>query len=848
MKKAIYNICLVLAIAALASCTKGNIVNTEEESHTREIPSDWITLTFKAEAAKTNLDSDGIITWAEGDEIKIIWANGDDGYNTGVVDEQGVLTVQVAPADLYYAVYPADATASIDADGCLDVTLTQKTDGSWAKANIMAAVTTKDELKLGFKNVCNYLKFEVTDPNVTGIAFCANDNTSYKSTVKMTPKGVISEGAETRTEVQANLQGAGTYYVPVPSSLNWTKGFGVLYKSASGNKGTLTTKALKFSTGKNCINLGVLDNQFHEGDWFIKEGGSGDGSSWENAGDERLLKNLLGNSQASGNKTNGWRLNGKTIRVAKGTYDMKDNVNNGLLTLKYESMTTFSVVGGYAGNETDLSQNDPVNNVTVFTSLNPSTVTNNRMFTANNAKMSCTFDGIKFTGTQYSGRGGIIYFNDTDGYGKCEFKSCTFGGVKNTSYGGAIDLNNTKVADFLSFDNCTFDDNSATYGGAVIVEASKGETGPVFKNCTFTGNHSTATSGTAGGGAIYVLGANAAVTIDGGSFNGNTTKIVGGGAIFAVGKGSEVRINNAHFENNVSNATGGGAIALSGGGTSNLGAIGYINGCTFKKNECKKETGALDGNGGAILQVGSNSSLLFMNACSFDDNAAKTNGSDLFASAGSATCVYNCTSATPRNGSVAANLGTINCNCPLFIANSTMIVYGKGGTTTGVVRFGVNDSNNNKNFLINNLLLCNDGCSIGTGSVNTSVKVRSKGHNVYYANMEKITFEDDGGSTDKTGVKASGIWASAPGYNADGVIEWDGPSTLEGFTPATKQNVIDAMTSYAPAKKTGYSDKFGTANVGTVFYNWLVSIDAFDKDGAGNSRGDGNWWPGSYQK
>jgi hypothetical protein len=32
------------------------------------------------------------------------------------------------------------------------------------------------------------------------------------------------------------------------------------------------------------------------------------------------------------------------------------------------------------------------------------------------------------------------------------------------------------------------------------------------------------------------------------------------------------------------------------------------------------------------------------------------------------------------------------------------------------------------------------------------------------------------------------------------------------------------------------------------FKAWLEEINALDKDQLGNSRGNGEWWPGSYQK
>ena len=60
---------------------------------------------------------------------------------------------------------------------------------------------------------------------------------------------------------------------------------------------------------------------------------------------------------------------------------------------------------------------------------------------------------------------------------------------------------------------------------------------------------------------------------------------------------------------------------------------------------------------------------------------------------------------------------------------------------------------------------------------------------------------------------------------------WDGTLTEGANTgKITSSEFIETLTTAQPDFKT-----------------WLQEIDALDKDQLGNSRGSGEWWPGSYQ-
>ena len=80
--------------------------------------------------------------------------------------------------------------------------------------------------------------------------------------------------------------------------------------------------------------------------------------------------------------------------------------------------------------------------------------------------------------------------------------------------------------------------------------------------------------------------------------------------------------------------------------------------------------------------------------------------------------------------------------------------------------------------------------------------------------------------------------------------------TVPSFEEITKKtpekSLITVLKKHAGRNNTGkitsteFIETLTTAQ--PDFKTWLQEIDALDKDQLGNSRGSGEWWPGSYQK
>lgn len=325
-------------------------------------------------------------------------------------------------------------------------------------------------------------------------------------------------------------------------------------------------------------------------------------------------------------------------------------------------------------------------------------------------------------------------------------------------------------------------------GGAVCL--TKGH--HVFQDCTFSGNECTSTTSDRTGGAVYVGGS---ATAD-----------------FA----------GCCFDHNKVAVTGGGALAFHSSGLST------VTGCRFTEN-------GLDsiGNGGAILQK-AEGSLLYVVGSSFDSNACKTNGSDIFSSKGDALMLYNCTGINPVNGS-PGNLGFVRANAPMLIAGCTYSAE-KVGEANGCVSFGV--SGTDKNMAVGNLVVCQEGNSFSSAFTNSNPDLKrtvaSGGFNVF-TKAPNITWEGEGVVSDLVGVDYSTIFSSPAALSADGVMLWEGPAAvLPSFTPASASDIESAIGAYPQG--------------GQAFLHWLKDKEIFAVDGSGNSRGNASWWPGAYQK
>ena len=137
-----------------------------------------------------------------------------------------------------------------------------------------------------------------------------------------------------------------------------------------------------------------------------------------------------------------------------------------------------------------------------------------RMFTINGASVgqNVTFKNITFSGqiSSIAAGGAILYSNQTGV--TINFQNCRFVGNSLTSAvttgGGALWFTNSTV----TITDCLFKENQALQnGGAIAINNTSNVT---MTGCTFYKNSTTGITQSFGGGALYVNGAAAVVTID----------------------------------------------------------------------------------------------------------------------------------------------------------------------------------------------------------------------------------------------------------------------------------------------------------------------------------------------
>lgn len=256
---------------------------------------------------------------------------------------------------------------------------------------------------------------------------------------------------------------------------------------------------------------------------FVKAGGQGDGTSWENATGN--LNQVLQSATA-----------GNSIWVATGTYAPTEGTNR---SISFSLSNGVAVYGGFKGNETALEQrnvkanptilsgeigqagpNDNSYNVVYFSDVNESTILDGFIITSGNANQ----DAAEGTRTR-SGGGMYIGAN-----AKPHIVNCTF--VKNLARDGAALFLNGRTGECSpKFFSCVFRENEAGLdGGAVYNDGREnGISNPAFFACEFYRN-----VGTYGGAICSASDTGICnLTMEGCSFVENVA-FLRGGALFSL--------------------------------------------------------------------------------------------------------------------------------------------------------------------------------------------------------------------------------------------------------------------------------------------------------------------------
>lgn len=198
-------------------------------------------------------------------------------------------------------------------------------------------------------------------------------------------------------------------------------------------------------------------------DFFVKQGGTGDGSSWQHAAGDLMV--VLGRAKA-----------GQTVWVARGTYIPSPNDRNASFYIK----SGVKVYGGFTGSETALHQRNPALNLTILSGEIGSSIKEDNSFTVVTfvrADKNTTLDGFKITGG----------YADGLSYDRIPI-TC----------GGAIFNDGTNGASSPQIINCNFQDNYARNGGAIYNRGTNGRCEPLISKCLFSEN-----TAQFQGGAIY---------------------------------------------------------------------------------------------------------------------------------------------------------------------------------------------------------------------------------------------------------------------------------------------------------------------------------------------------------
>lgn len=488
MKKIFTYILVASSALLLASCTKEfakEIGNTQEGE----------LLTFYVKApeytVKTTLGTETghkSVTWDEGDSVKVVYGTTAATSSLARIDTNGVINIRVAPGTVtaFYATYPHTVASSLKAAaGPYVVTIPAEQDGDFASANIMAAFANADRV-FRFYNACSLIGFKVDDPQIEKVVIRANDGTPIAGPAELTfdkdscDITAINYGTSCTKEITVNCDGTGIYYAALLPGVNLGAGLGFRFiKGGQPMAGVLSRTPVELKASE-LLEIGNIESRIGvKGDLYVKANGAGTGASWNDAAGPSTLYKML--SSRSGETlfdgvTTSWKLNGRNIYLAEGTYDFKDTLGLALAVASGKLL----IQGGFPESAIgkDLSGYDPAKCPTVITAGDKIRVLN---ICGGDADGVIEFKGLTFSGANIEGNGGGILIETPD---SLTFEDCTISSNTVTGHGGGIAAFGGK----LYFKNCTLTLNKAT----TTVPASTSET-----QASLNASH---------GGALYLDG------------------------------------------------------------------------------------------------------------------------------------------------------------------------------------------------------------------------------------------------------------------------------------------------------------------------------------------------------
>lgn len=303
--------------------------------------------------------------------------------------------------------------------------------------------------------------------------------------------------------------------------------------------------------------------------------GTYDGTSWATA--FQTVQEAIDAVVASGDTGQVW--------VAEGTYYPTTGSDR---SISIAMKAGAKIYGGFNGTETDLSQRDFVNHVTILSGniggISDSTDNSYHVLTGADSSL---IDGFTVTGGYANGQrterlGGGLYAYD------CEpaIYNCTFTDNYGES-GGGLYMIAVIEGDHPTpiIENCTFTNNQANNGGAILLRVGVDAN---VKNCTFTNNFAEWR-----GGAFFI-NYGASPTIDNCTFSTNSTH-GNGGAIYTDDQASQIGgtypvVQYSTFDGNTA--------VYRGGAMANYNSNNYpdVTSCDFQNNTAGAGGGAIANN------------------------------------------------------------------------------------------------------------------------------------------------------------------------------------------------------------------------------------------------------------
>lgn len=835
------NAIIMLAISSiLVSCSK-DAVKDSTSGKEDGVYEGAVEVTFSAvtDQTKTSIgdlvDGKRQISWVKDDEIAILFS---DKVTTSKAESSGESTEFVAKvdaADEYYAVYPSSAGSLNGNELTVTIPATQTISSGFGSAHYAAAVAVDNNF--AFKNLCGWIKFTIPEGSkVKRILVRGNGEQPItgKITVTFDKDGNIAtskvSGGNNRLIV--DIDGPGEYYAAVLPGMDLANGVGFRFytdHSTASEKaispGVFNPNPLEVQMGA-IKNLGDLTARIVK-DWYIAPAaqGTGDGTSAENAAEGvSFLRKKLAQDQTSDATKNGlakgYGCIGVTIHAAAGDYDFAGE----------------EILMAWPGHTSPIGTTIEGEEGTVFTNTGES-----RFFSIGK-KVNLKLKGIKVqngTAPVSDSKGGAVYVSDESAL--LELEGCVFES-NSADTGGAL-----YVAGGLTANATDFKSNSATTAAGAVGLTGTGTVS--FTDCNFRNNKAVRHAG-----ALQNFGAlGMQLNITGGEFIGNSTTETtagGGGALSFRGSETETVIDGVQFSGNIAGKDGGAMriaaantvvvkntdilsnTAVNGGGIYvNAGTVDF--GGELNGNIATDKGAAIYVSGKSLIRLNNaiitenqsktyaagicvNSSAdVWLNNCSIFANSSTTTSTStawgvaiFVASAASDTniCINNTTIAD-QSVKVSGNDANVDLQGgSLVFANSTMIAKSEAGLLR------IHSTAKNGSFL-NSIVINKKGKSINFNSLSNKGKLTSK-YVISGTPQNSYTADKD---FDLSGVTYDNL--GSPAFDkTDYVYKWNG--SLDGCP-------------VAPASST-VSELIQTAN--SDFYNWLVKLEALDKDALGNSR------------